>query len=476
MSAPETRPGIDPRTDKLLGDLFKDNAPSVDEQALRERVTARGRAKRRGRRTAHRARTAAVACTAAVVLAAVGYAAYATVDHFQTRPVLVLTDSTSSTAASSAITSPVVSDSPEIQAQVALMTGAPVVLTAGGKSFTLSPQEITAALVSAPLSGEQAPPTLHLSAAKLSAFFARVAAEVEVAAVDATFKSDGSKVWVVPGRDGSAIDAQRTADALTEAALMTTTRSSAAIMKATQPELTTAEAEALGVKDTLAGYTTTYQGPADRTANVKLASQFAGGVLLAPGEQYDLDKLIGPRTASRGWHVAAGIVGPNQLEDILGGGLHQVATTVFNAAYEAGLEIVERHNISIYISHYPKGRDAALTGGGKDLRFTNDTGHYIYVAGISDGVTTSFTIFGTDDGRTVQTSVSDFYDVQPMGTVTTKDPRLKTGVTSVAEAGQTGRSVKVTRVVTRDGTVIHDDVFISLWPMYPETIAIGIGK
>ena len=107
---------------------------------------------------------------------------------------------------------------------------------------------------------------------------------------------------------------------------------------------------------------------------MRITTQYATNVLLAPGQAYDFDRQIGPRTEARGYKLAPGIVGPNTLEDVLGGGICQVSTTMFNAVFFAGLKVTERHNHSIYISHYPKGRDATVTAGGKNLRFVNDTG------------------------------------------------------------------------------------------------------
>ena len=106
------------------------------------------------------------------------------------------------------------------------------------------------------------------------------------------------------------------------------------VIKNKEPDLTTEEAKAMGIKDLLSSYTTTYSCPAARQINVKLATKYATDVLLAPGEEYNFDKQIGPRTAARGWQLAPGIVGPNQLEDVLGGGICQVSTTMFNAAGE----------------------------------------------------------------------------------------------------------------------------------------------
>jgi len=66
-----------------------------------------------------------------------------------------------------------------------------------------------------------------------------------------------------------------------------------------------------------------------------------------------------------------------ELSSGLGGGVCQVSTTVFNAAYEAGLKITARTNHALYISHYPLGRDATVNYPDIDLKFVNDTGHWL---------------------------------------------------------------------------------------------------
>ena len=245
---------------------------------------------------------------------------------------------------------------------------------------------------------------------------------------------------------------------------------------AVQPDAAAAEAAAKGTPDLLASYTTLYEGTAQRQVNVKVATQYASGVLVKPGEEYDFDTQVGPRTRERGFSVPVGTLtaGTTAEDAVLGGSLTQVATTLFNAAFHAGLDITERHNSSIYIAHYPQGRDASIAAGSKNLRFVNDTEHDIWIAGTSDGVTTKFSIFGTDDGRKVQSSKGDFYNIVPKTTVTVPDPGLPKGETATQSAGQDGRALEVRRTVTTpDGAVLHDDVFKSVWPVYPEEILVG---
>ena len=295
--------------------------------------------------------------------------------------------------------------------------------------------------------------------------------------MNASFASDGTKAWVVPGKNGEQLDPEATAQAITAATLEPTDRTVKVVVKTKEPDLTTEEAKAMGIKDRLSSYSTTYSCPTPRQINVKLATKYSTDVLLAPGQEYNFDKQIGPRTAARGWQLAPGIVGPNQLEDVLGGGICQVSTTMFNAAGEAGLKITERRNHSLYISHYPKGRDATVTAGGKNLRFVNDTDHYIWIRGASTGIKTTITIYGTDDGRKVsEWSVGNFYNVTAHGQDRPYRTRLleRQDLRS-SRTGQQGKSLKTTRVVTRNGMVIHNDVWISNWPMYPMQISGGNG-
>ena len=207
---------------------------------------------------------------------------------------------------------------------------------------------------------------------------------------------------------------------------------------------------------------------------MRITTQYASNKFLAPGDEYNFDKTIGPRTAERGYKTAPGIVGGGELDEVLGGGICQVSTTLFNAVFEAGLKVVERHNHSLYIGHYPDGRDATVAGGGgKNFRFKNDTDHYIWIKGTSDGVTTTFNIYGTYDGRTVKSSFSGFSYGDARTEVTVLNPSLKPGSTHVKIDGQSGRSCSVTRVITyADGTK-KTEKFSSYYPMIPKTIEVG---
>jgi vancomycin resistance protein YoaR len=356
--------------------------------------------------------------------------------------------------------------------QAMIMTDSPVKLVDRDRSWLLDREKIVAYMDFT--SRDQNGVSIlvpYLSAVKMKPFLDEVAGAVYTDPVDASFKTDGEKAWVVPGVPGRTLDPEKTAQALNAAALDPESRTVRVAVTLKDPKLTTEEAKAMGIKEKLASFETVWKGTPDRQTNVRITTRYASNVILAPGEVYDFDKQVGPRTAERGYKLAPGIVGPGRLEDVFGGGICQVSTTLFNAAFFAGLEILERRNHSIYIDHYPRGRDATVSAGGPNLRFRNDTKHYILIRGASDGITTKFVIYGTDEGRQVSYTTSDFYDVVEQTVESTVNKSLPTGTTLVVVDGQPGRKIKVVRVVkAADGSVIHKDTFVSSWPMLPKQI------
>jgi vancomycin resistance protein YoaR len=291
------------------------------------------------------------------------------------------------------------------------MISSDLVLTHGDLSWTFTPRDIASFMdLTYKTVGGVSTMVPTLSAAKMRVFFDGIEDSVDTPGVNATMDSDGQTVWVVPAVDGQVLDRERTAAALSNAALWVHGRTAGVVLTAMDPDLTTAEVKDMGIEDLLASYATTpYRGSKNRQNNVRLGTSLCSGILLAPGEEFNTDKRLGKRDRAHGWRTAPGIVGNGQLKNVYGGGICQVSTTLFNAVFEAGLEIVERHNHSMFIGHYPYGRDATVAGGGgKNMRFRNDTDHYIFIWGKSTGVVTEFYVWGISDGRTVTSSFSGF--------------------------------------------------------------------
>jgi vancomycin resistance protein YoaR len=231
----------------------------------------------------------------------------------------------------------------------------------------------------------------------------------------------------------------------------------------------------MGIKDLLGDYRTTpYVGTKDRQHNVRLATELCSGTFLAPGEEFNTDEHLGVRDEAHGWETAPGITGPGKLEDVYGGGICQVSTTLFNAVLEAGLEITERHNHSIYINHYPWGRDATVTAGGKNMRFRNDTDHYVFIYGWSTGISTRFWVWGVSDGREVlPIKFSGFSIGGSYPTETILNESLAPGATKEIFDGQRSRSCSIERtIVFADGTR-KTESWASRWAMIPKLVEVG---
>ena len=348
--------------------------------------------------------------------------------------------------------------------------------TLATKTATFTPAQI-AAFIDFKAEDKNGVMTLvpYISAAKMSPFFASIEAPMTVAAVDAYLTSDGANVWVETMVEGSALDREATAAALTAAALRTDSRLAEADVRSILPEVTTEDLTALNITQELGRYETYWdKGTDDREWNVALTTRKASNVILAPGEEYNFSETVGPRTEAEGFRKAPGIV-YGELDDVLGGGICQVSTTLFNAAFLAGLKITERWNHTMFIDHYPTGRDATVTGGGKpkNLKFVNDTEGYIWIYGRSDGVTNLFVIYGTDDGREVYSELHGPF-VTTKNTITTyrEDPNLGPGSTDIWSLGQDAMKYKVIRIVSWPNGSTTSDTFISEWDLMPMIITV----
>jgi len=351
-----------------------------------------------------------------------------------------------------------------------------VVLESGTQSWTLTPDQIVN-FMDMTETDQNGVATLapFISATKMKDFLNGIAPSVATQPADASFKVNGDTVSIVPSVDGTALDPEKTAEAITAAATQTSDRTATVQVTTTPAGFTTEKAQSMGIVEKISSYATPqYVGTPNRQHNVRITTEYASNVILAPGDEYNFDKQIGPRTAARGYLTAPGIVGPGKLEDVFGGGICQVSTTLYNAVFLAGLKVTERHNHSIYISHYPQGRDATVSAGGPNLRWVNDTDHYIMVMGTSNGIKTTFTLYGTNPHRQVSFTTSGFHNIMPKTTITTIDPTLGPGMTVVQTAGQQGMQCTVVRtVLNADGSLRSKDTFVSTYPMVPKTVAVS---
>ena len=128
-----------------------------------------------------------------------------------------------------------------------------------------------------------------------------------------------------------------------------------------------------------ATYYSYYVNNKNRTTNLKIASKKINGTIIQPGETFDFNKVVGSRTAAKGYKKAHVFTGENSTTMGLAGGICQVASTVFNTALISNVKIVERHQHSQRVSYVPLGRDAAISGNAQNFRWKNNTKYAIKI-------------------------------------------------------------------------------------------------
>ena len=212
-------------------------------------------------------------------------------------------------------------------------------------------------------------------------------------AQDATFQVSGGAVTVVPSVDGTGIDLVRLAEQMLPVLTDPAPRSVTAELGPVPAELTTQEAEALGIREEVSTFTTRISNPASGT-NIRVVAEEVDGALIEPGETFSLNGYTGPRGTAQGY-IPATVISGGQLSKAVGGGVSQFATTMFNAVFFAGLEDVYHKPHSFYIDRYPAGREATVYEGLIDLQWRNDgdTGIYVDTAWTPSSLTVTF--YGT---------------------------------------------------------------------------------
>jgi hypothetical protein len=154
------------------------------------------------------------------------------------------------------------------------------------------------------------------------------------------------------------------------------------------------------------------------------------------------------------------VIVKDEYDEAVGGGVSQVATTVFNAAWEAGLEIAERNPHSLYISRYQLGRDATVNYPDLDLRFVNDTPKWIMLGGAWDDAGITVSVYGGGPERRIESSAGTMRITGPAPVRREDDPELEVGTTQLVAAGSEARATSVTRkVYLEDGTLLHDETW-----------------
>lgn len=219
-----------------------------------------------------------------------------------------------------------------------------------------------------------------------AALYASIADEITVAEEpqDATFRvTKKGKLRIVPSRAGGGVEDDELADSilgvLGQDVSAGGSRDVIVPEGERQPTFTTADAEALGIKDKLSTFTQKFDYAAYRVTNIGQAAEYVNGTILMPGETFSMNDTIKERTVENGYTEGI-IIGPGGVfEEALGGGVSAATTAVWTAAFFAGMERVDTRAHSVYISRYQPGLEATVAWGIFDMKFRNDSPYPVLI-------------------------------------------------------------------------------------------------
>lgn len=231
-----------------------------------------------------------------------------------------------------------------------------------------------------------------------------------------------------------------------------------------------ADIQKYGIREIIGRASTDFSGsPVNRIHNIKNGVKYISGVIIKPGEEFSTVKKLGSIDANSGY-LPELVIKKDETVPEFGGGLCQVSTTLFRAAMDAGLKISERQNHSYRVSYYepPVGMDATIYSPKPDFKFINTTDNAILVYGYVTGYEVTFEIYGTNDGRTVEITEPEVFDItSPPEPIYIEDPSLEPGEEKRIDRAHSGAKSVFYYRVRKNGKLIEDNKFFSYYVAWP---------
>jgi vancomycin resistance protein YoaR len=261
---------------------------------------------------------------------------------------------------------------------------------------------------------------LDFDRAAVTATLGEMFADIAVAGVNARFDLVNGQPVVVPAQPGRACCETAAADKVVQA-LVSQAGGVEVAATPTPADFTTEEANAFQITQVVggarawpvsrepgapSGFTTFHACCESRVTNIHRIADIVRGAVIPPGGSFSVNDHVGERTRAKGF-VAAGAIRDGMHVQEVGGGVSQFATTLFNAAYFAGLDIAEYQAHSEYLSRYPRGREATMGYPNPDLEIVNSTPYGVMIWTSYTGTSLTITMYSTPFAMGEQTGISE---------------------------------------------------------------------
>src|SRR5215213_1236697 len=341
------------------------------------------------------------------------------------------------------------------------LLAAPLVLRRAEQSWTRQPNKLAELLA---VKSDHGQVTVEVDPDRLARAVEKLAQLVDTGSAEPRVAFHGGKPKITQlGQTGWQLKQPEAVAAISQA-LRQPRREIALPVQELTPQVTAKTLASLGIGELVGEGRSSFEGSAEyRVTNIKAGAARINGVLIPPGSEFSFNTQLGEVDDSNGFVKGyAVIVQRTQLE--WGGGVCQDSTTVFRAAFWAGLPITERHAHPFYISWYDDfsfpnqagpGLDATIYTGVSDLKFMNDTGHWLLMEASADEANQvlSVRLYGTKPNRTVSVRGPDVANVVPPPDepVIVTDNSVPAGTVKQTDTARKGMDITVYRVITENG-------------------------
>ncbi len=376
------------------------------------------------------------------------------------------------------------------QARAAELLQSPIEMRRGEQSWVWGPERLAELLQVVPFDGQL---SVRIDTERLTRAVEGLAQLVDTGTAEPRLRfEDGELRIVEEGQPGWRLRQEEAAEQIANLLLSPSpiTRTITLPVEELKPRITAENLDSLGIKELVGEGKSSFVGSAEyRITNIIAGARRMDGVLIAPGEEFSFNRQLGEVNAENGFVEGYAIIG-NRTQLEWGGGVCQDSTTVFRAAFWAGLPITERHAHAFYISWYDRfglgpngdgqGLDASIYTGVADLKFINDTGNWLLMQADVDLAAQVLTVslYGTKPNREVRLE-GPFISNEvraPAEPVYVDDPSLPRGTVRQSDTARNGRDITIERVILQDGVEISRDRFLTRFRAWPNIFVRGTGS
>ena len=394
-------------------------------------------------------------------------------------------------------TPPLISDVAAAKSQAEAILAAPLMLTYGGRTWAID--QAALASITAIQTKQDANGKITLAAsldhAQLVAYMKTLAPEINQAARDARFHFDpttGALTPIITSQYGQTLDPEAAAKQIEQQLVASISRvpglaspldsSNARIIglpvNITKPTIAMEDAAKFGIKELVVQGVSNFKGSAaGRIQNIQTTTTAMDGIVIPPGGIFSFDQYLPEVVEANGYDDAYVIFGDRTVLGP-GGGVCQVSSTAFRAAFFGGFPIVERWAHAYRVGFYepPVGLDATVFAPSVDFKFKNDTDAYLLIQTKFDLKTTTltFNFYGTKPNRTVEMEDPIMENIVPHGpAIYTDDPTLKKGTTKQVDFAHDGADVTVWRKILVNGQLVKREKFFSRYEPWVARYQVG---